>query len=442
MTGISRFTSSFRASGQGRMRGVRNCTRCLSNISNQAAHLHHSPRVVPNKALPDFSLQPVQGRAFSASTTAQRSSSSTAPGSGPKSKTKSRRRPLVLSIGAATVLAASWYALGSETKDESLNDTRFTAFDVVSNEPVSPTAFVLTIRSRDSELAKNSAKLKAAWEHDCAPLHAFAAPGGEDGTEARLRFLVRKMQGGEMSNYLSRMQVGSQVWLRGPHHGFDIPKRLGNAREIVFLAGGTGIAPALQMVHKLLDTSSVDGFADNRPSIRILWANRRSFDCVARDELQGKRKADDKMQSVLLRQILEMKREHGNHFSIDYYVDDEKKLIGIKDVDAALRNAGAAKAPLAHQPADKSCRWHSTELLAVSMDEDDGQIPDVACACALPSAGRKIICVSGPDGFIEAFAGPKRWVGGRELQGPVQGVLGTIKRQSKGAMDDWLVLKM
>ncbi|KAK7966779.1 uncharacterized protein PG986_001056 [Apiospora aurea] len=400
-------------------------------------------------------MRPVQERAFSASTPAQRSSSSTTPGSGPKSKTKNRRSPLALPIGAATVLAASWYALGSGTKDESLNDTRFTAFDVVSNEPVSPTAFVLTIRSRDSELAKNSAKLKAAWEHGLWSVefkqpqlqiarHYTPLPPleGEDGTEGQLRFLVRKMQGGEMSNYLSRMQAGSQVWLRGPHHGFDIPKRLGDAGEIVFLAGGTGIAPALQMVHKLLDTSSIDGSADNRPSIRILWANRRSFDCVARDQLQGKLKADDEMQSVFLRQILDMKRKHGNHFSIDYYVDDEKKLIGIKDVDVALRSAGAAKPPSTLQPAHKSCRWHSTELLAVSMDEDDGQMPGAACACAQEGSGRKIVCVSGPDGFIEAFAGPKRWAGGRELQGPVQGVLGTIKRQNKGTMDDWLVLKM
>ncbi|KAK8034337.1 hypothetical protein PG993_009332 [Apiospora rasikravindrae] len=397
----------------------------------------------------------MQERAFSASTTAQRSNNSTTPGSGPKSKTKSRRSPLVLPLGAATVLAASWYALGPENKDESLNDTRFTAFDVVSNEPVSPTAFVLTIRSRDSELAKNSAKLKAAWEHGLWSVefkqpqlqiarHYTPLPPleGEDGTEGQLRFLVRKMQGGEMSNYLSRMQIGSQVWLRGPHHGFDIPKRLGDAREIVFLAGGTGIAPALQMVHKLLDTKSADGSANVKPSIRILWANRRSFDCVARDELQGRRKADDEMQSVFLRQIPNMKRKHGNQLSIDYFVDDEKKIISIKDVDAALRSTGAAKTPSTLLPADKSCRWHSAELLAVSMDEDDGQTSDAACSCAQASAGRKIVCVSGPDGFIEAFAGPKRWVGGRELQGPVQGVLGTIKRQNKGTMDDWLILKM
>ncbi|KAK8030738.1 cytochrome c mitochondrial import factor [Apiospora arundinis] len=398
----------------------------------------------------------VQGRrTFTASTSVQRSNNSSTPESTPKSKTKSRSRPLGLSVAAATALATAWWASGSGSKDESLNDTRFTAFDIVSNEPVSPTAFVLTIRSRDSELAKNSAKLKAAWEHGQWSVefkqpqlqiarHYTPLPPleGEDGADGQLRFLVRKMQGGEMSNYLSRMNVGDQVWLRGPHHGFDIPKRLGDAREVVFLAGGTGIAPALQMVHKLLDTSSVSVPGSAKPSIRILWANRRSVDCVAREEFQGQRKADHEIQSVFLHQILEMKHKHGDHFNIDYFVDDEKKFIGVKEVDAALRSAGTKKVTPTRQLAEKNCRWHSAKLLAISTDEDDGQTTDAACTCPQERAGRKIVCVSGPDGFIEAFAGPKRWTGGRELQGPVSGVLGTLKQQGKWTMDDWLVLKM
>ncbi|KAK8012750.1 hypothetical protein PG991_010125 [Apiospora marii] len=397
---------------------------------------------------------PLQGRALSTSTSTQRSNNSATPEPVPKSKTKRRRGPFVYSIGAVTGLTTAWYAFASGSKDESLNDTRFTAFDVVSNEPVSPTAFVLTIRSRDSALAKNSAKLKAAWEHGLWSVefkqpqlqiarHYTPLPPleGEDGTEGQLRFLVRKMQGGEMSNYLSRMHVGDQVWLRGPHHGFDIPKRLGDAREIVFVAGGTGIAPALQMVHKMLN-ASVNGAEDFKPSIRILWANRRSVDCVARDEFRSKRGENHGTQSVFLRQILDMKRRHGDQFIIDYFVDDEKKFIGIKDIEAALRSASATKTTWTLQPPNKSCRWHSDKLLAASMDEDDGHTPDAACACPQGRAGRNIVCVSGPDGFIEAFAGPKRWTGGRELQGLVQGALGTIKQQSRGAVDDWLVLKL
>ena len=56
--------------------------------------------------------------------------------------------------------------------------------------------------------------------------------------------------------------------------------------------------------------------------------------------------------------------------------------------------------------------------------------------------GRNIICVSGPDGFIDAYAGTKHWLGGKEIQGPVGGILNMLKVQSNGRMADWLVLKM
>ncbi|KAK8100979.1 uncharacterized protein PG998_007616 [Apiospora kogelbergensis] len=424
------------------MGGVRNCTRCLSHLSAQAAHPRQPRPLRPRKTPCPISLQPVQRTTLSTS-------------AGPKPKTKSRPRLLGLSLGAATVLATAWYALASGSKDESLNDTRFTAFDVVSNEPVSPTAFILTIRGQAGELAKNSPKLKAAWEHGQWSVefkqpqlqiarHYTPLPplGGEDGTDGQLRFLVRKMQSGEMSNYLSRMNVGDQVWLRGPHHGFDAPKRLGDASDVVFLAGGTGIAPALQMAHKLLCTNSNNASDNAKPSIRILWANRRSADCVARGEFRGKQEAEHETQSVLSRQIQEMKRTHGDHFNIDYFVDEERNFIGIKEVEAALRSNGTIKTTSTRQLVEKACRWHSDKLLAVSTDEDDRQAMGAACTCDQARAGRKIVAVSGPDGFIEAFAGSKRWAGARELQGSVSGVLGTIKQQSKGMTDDWLVLKM
>ncbi len=50
--------------------------------------------------------------------------------------------------------------------------------------------------------------------------------------------------------------------------------------------------------------------------------------------------------------------------------------------------------------------------------------------------------VSGPDGFISTFAGPKRWADGKELQGSVGGVLGHLIAGNPGFWRDWLVLKL
>jgi hypothetical protein len=40
--------------------------------------------------------------------------------------------------------------------------------------------------------------------------------------------------------------------------------------------------------------------------------------------------------------------------------------------------------------------------------------------------GQKLILVSGPDGFIEHWAGKKIWIRGHEAQGPLGGVLGQL----------------
>jgi hypothetical protein len=50
--------------------------------------------------------------------------------------------------------------------------------------------------------------------------------------------------------------------------------------------------------------------------------------------------------------------------------------------------------------------------------------------------GSKVILVSGPEGFIEHWAGKKVWADGREGQGPLGGVLGQMD------LKRWSVFKL
>lgn len=358
-------------------------------------------------------------------------------------------------VGAGFIAGAAYWGVNSETEDDSLNSTKFTPFNIIAREQVSATAFIITIQCPDDVAAKNNPKIKAAWQHGLWSVemkqpqlqiarHYTPLPPLSDAQEnaGELRFLIRKMDSGEMSNYLYRLRVGDQVWLRGPHYGFDIVKRMGEAKDVVFLAGGTGVAPALQIAHKLLDGTE-NAPPGQRPSVRILWANRRNVDSLGRTELQGKTKriGDSGVANSLTDQIVDLKQRHQGHFDIDYFVDEER-FMTYKDVNVAITSR--------QQPAlaatDKRCRWHSHEGLAAISDEDDKEAKDVACTCRphnMPPEpiGRNILGVSGPDGFIEAFAGSKRWFGGREIQGPVLGLLGSMKRMDP-KMDDWLVLKL
>jgi NADPH-dependent ferric siderophore reductase len=400
----------------------------------------------------------------------------------------------------------------------------------VSREQVSPTSFILTVKpkfSRDGGEGEgttaaglalsvlfprlefprashtNRPVLEAAWDHglwsieikqpqlqvarDYTPLPP-SSPGEEerDLEQGRLRFFVRKMDGGEVSTYLSRLRIGDTVELRGPHLGFDVRARLGSADRIVFLAGGTGIAPALQTVRAVLeiDGSGSRSPAPNstKPTVFILWANRHRADCpgVGPPPIAfSSRTETQSTTNAIVSLLAQMEARHGEKLRFAATVDEQNTFISPDDIlDAATttttnphpspdkestrwlprwwpRNDRKVRLPLAltsTQPGSSACRYHSATVLASS----DGRDPPAAaasiidaCGCASEgiAGGRNLLMVSGPAGFIGAYAGPKRWANGKELQGAVGGAAGALLQaassgvaQEQGA--SWMVLKL
>ncbi|KAI1322515.1 hypothetical protein F5Y16DRAFT_38498 [Xylariaceae sp. FL0255] len=397
-----------------------------------------------------------------------------------------------------------------------INTSTFSAFTIVEREQVSPTAFIITLQpgAENAGSGFHSERIGNAWDHglwsveikqpqlqiarNYTPLPPSLSEVQGDGIEGRqpsLRFLIRKMNGGEMSSYLSRQQVGDTIWLRGPHLGFDVERRLGishdvradaadggaaspenvvGARNVVFIAGGTGIAPALQIAHKLLDdpmSNDNDNLIDN-PRISILWANRQAADALGREQQPVKsnswlrswfsgysrsvvqeagRRVDS--HSSLALQIQDLKRRHGPRFEISYFVDEEGSFIRERDIHAALisPDPSAAKSGIGLSPlVDDKCTWHSPIAVQTLPDDNDasrfsgGTTDSNPCTCDQggKKPGANLLCVSGPDGFIQAYAGAKRWHEGHEMQGPVCGIIGRILETKSSEKGRWLVLKL
>ncbi len=228
------------------------------------------------------------------------------------------------------------------------------------------------------------------------------APVGFDGEESanELRLLIRKEHNGEVSTFLHRLPEGTAVEIRGPNIELEIPD---DVEEVLFLAGGTGIAPAMQVAHAL----------SARPDTKmhILWASRRREDCVGAKgdspdavkpgRLSGWRSLFGLEEPVVMEdhrgqntqpgsivKELGVLRERsmsgsGRALSVDYFVDEEKHFI---------------------KPG------HISKLLQP----------------AIQGPGARLLLVSGPDGFIEYWAGRKVWADGREVQGPLGGVLSRL----------------
>lgn len=240
---------------------------------------------------------------------------------------------------------------------------------------------------------------------------------------AELRFLIRREHNGEVSSYLHRLQQGAEIELRGPNAEYTLPA-FERVRKLIFLAGGTGIAPALQAAEAAV---RAQGGAD----VHILWANRRREDCeggvsdtvsaggswgemfagwfspfstpgkdakAQETAVAGQGQEQQITKGEIVQRLEALKREGQGRVAIDYFVDEEGSFI--RPVDATVLVRGG----------------FSTEI------EKEG--------------GRNLLFVSGPEGFVSAWAGKKEWKGGFEGQGRVGGVLGGLD------LGGWEVFKL
>lgn len=415
-------------------------------------------------------------------------------------------RPNDLSLGDVPVL------LGI-VSPPSLNPTSFVPYTIVEREQVSSTAFIITVEPFDplhrlmggseKNARKNANKLRnelqEAWHHglwcveikqpqlqvarDYTPLPPPVGQEREEMQRGRLRFLIRKMEGGEVSSYLSKLQVGDKVELRGPHLGFDVARRLGGSLEssssghgggkeqggrVVFLAGGTGIAPALQVARRLYgpvyekgngkkeeEWKEIEDVPAIPPKMTIMWANRFREDCPDCEDLEALRKrgylppsldnAKNAAAGGIMPYLQNIKAHHPEQFNYACTVDTEKRFIDAKTIlDAVVSTTPNPKSPssttsLTKSTTNPSCPFHSSSAL---INVSDRQDHEARCKCASHANGKNLLMVSGPDGFIARFAGPKAWSEGLERQGHVAGVAGELMKKGKMNKEEWMVLKL
>lgn len=336
-----------------------------------------------------------------------------------------------LRIAVATVAAGAigaYVRSQQDSKSATLNSFKFAHYELVSREPVSSTSSIFTLRP--TKPGQNKEVYEAAWKtgvwsitfkqpqlqigRDYTPLPPVQrAPGDAEGQsedDESLRFLIRRDPYGEMSRYLHTLNLGTKIEIRGPQIECAIPA---DVRDILFIAGGTGIAPALQSAYTLLRRTG-DG---NKPRIHILWANRRRDDCLGglNDSLADASAASwwsklfgsknntpqsvaapgDLATGLIVKELEALKAQYPGQITVDYFVDEEKTFISKKSILDFTDSTSS--------PSDST-------------------------------RGGKMILVSGPEGFINYMAGPKVWAQGMELQGPLEGI---IKELDLKGWDVW-----
>ncbi|KKY15946.1 putative cytochrome c mitochondrial import factor [Diplodia seriata] len=367
-----------------------------------------------------------------------------------------RPNPGVLLVLGGSAAAGFGYRHWTNSKDASssaaaaaesatLHPLRFAHYAIADRAPVSSTSTLFTLRARDGpataqqdlrdiwarcvwsvEAKQPQLQIARAYTPLPPPTTTTDDEETDDGTTdaSQLRFLIRRERAGEVSNYLHRLPPAAAVELRGPHVAFEIPD---DVTEVLFLAGGTGIAPALQVARALQMRGGREA-----SRMRILWANRRREDCV------GGRSDDDAAQGSSgwgswlgwgSAKKGRKEQDAGVPTATTTTTTGGEDGLVVREIDALKRRAGAAQQRLA---------------VDYFVDEENTFIQPSHVARHLQEAGKsgekspgsRLILISGPDGFLDYWAGRKIWAEQGEVQGPLRGAL------SKMDLKGWRVWKL
>ena len=416
---------------------------------------------------------------------------STVEGTSKRTKPPKKHTARILAVGLFLAGSFIYFTGSSSTNSQTtLNDNTFVPYTITSRTAISPSSFVLAVFPQTPNpdppyLLPSSNR----WRHPLwsvefkqpevqisrhytplPPSLAVVSPSNdvsssemvnveETGERAgQLRFYIRAVGDGEMSRYLTRLRPGHTVWLRGPHVGFDLVRRLGASKSIVFLAGGTGVVPGMQAARVVLD-----GFEDSKVS--LLWAVRKREEVHSGRgdgsettlenaskrswwDFRSSTKAPFELEvgmpkpSPVAAQLADMKTQYGDRLSVQVVVDEENTFFDQNHIRKALNSLSDNTTSSPSSYTSGSCSLHDQKMHEQASEFEGGSS---VCHCpptdgVLP--GKNLFVVSGPEGFVSHYTGPKTWVGGIQAQGPVGGVVAAIQKEDQRFAQEWLVLKL
>ena len=114
-----------------------------------------------------------------------------------------------------------------------------------------------------------------------APISITSSPSRSNGS---FELCIRRV--GDLTNVLHSLKPGSTVGIRGPFgHGFPIKRFRG--KDLLFVIGGLGLAPARSLINQVLDERG------NYGRVIILYGARHPSELLFTDELAEWGKRDD-----------------------------------------------------------------------------------------------------------------------------------------------------
>ncbi|KAG0322038.1 NADH-cytochrome b5 reductase [Dissophora globulifera] len=121
-------------------------------------------------------------------------------------------------------------------------------------------------------------------------------PTSNDDVKGSFDFIIKRYDAGVMSAHIHSLKVGDTLAVKGPMSKY--PLQLNQHKNVVMIAGGTGITPMLQLVNGIFNSKGED-----TTQVHLVYANVSSQDIIFKDELD------------------ELVKKHPGQFKLTYVID-------------------------------------------------------------------------------------------------------------------------
>lgn len=178
-------------------------------------------------------------------------------------------------------------ALRGKLKCVRKTNTQMTVISVVSNHALTSETFVLRTNKLEHPLVAGQC-FSIGVPH-VAINREYSIYSGS--SEPHYDFLIRRVEGGIVSNALSELKAGDVVDLWGPFGAFTLDQHSILKNKFVFIASGTGIAPFHSFVRSYpnLDYQILHGIRyESEQYDRDDYNEGAYFPCVSRPTSAGK----------------------------------------------------------------------------------------------------------------------------------------------------------
>jgi len=104
-------------------------------------------------------------------------------------------------------------------------------------------------------------------------------PIGQPTADGQVDLLIKTYPNGPMTSYLDKLNPGAKISIKGPIQ--KIPYKANMKKEIGMLAGGTGITPMLQVLHKIAADPA------DKTKVSLVFCNLTEDDILLKEELDA-----------------------------------------------------------------------------------------------------------------------------------------------------------